>query len=537
MSSKLSFNLLLCVLLLGATLRLTGIPWGAPPLDYKQYHPDEPKIIEAASIFPSGVLHREDLRYPNALHHGLGIILLPVRFGMSLAGYDKDYQVYAAAQYVGRFLSVLLGTLCILLSYKLGVEIYGDSHGIVAGTLTAFAMLHVTNSAWATTDVTSSFFFALYTLFLVRAYKQLSTAYAIAAAGALGLAVGTKYTAAIGAVPALFIALINAFSGGNSLKLSFSNLMKDRLLWIIGLGSIFVFLVSTPSVITQAGNFMSALKSEAGRMSQYGYSQSLALLIAEDIGRLIRTTSPLVAAVFILGIPLMVFRPKSRYETALVLTVALIFFYFSYALLARYLILIVPIVSVLTSRILILLYDYLSLRFSARTGLIVLTLVLVQALVFSIWGAASRYPDSRSSASAYIENNIPGGASIAFAYDSDIYQHLWRYPRINHSKFTVVDAHDSPDYIISSSFSSNRVIKALREGKASASDNYRVQEHDLNYWYRRTPPTPEIFAVFDELFLAANSHYVMMEQFKPYFPLAPIEFAPPRIQIFKKKAH
>ena len=101
-------KLLILLLIIGGLLRLSGIFWSLPTELYgATYHPDEPKIINAAFEFPTHIIENRDLRYPTAVHYTLGLLAYPLK---QLLPEPFNYQ---AVYLTGRLISVFFGTATI----------------------------------------------------------------------------------------------------------------------------------------------------------------------------------------------------------------------------------------------------------------------------------------------------------------------------------------------------------------------------------------------------------------------------------------
>lgn len=193
---------LLILIIVTFALRFSGVFWGLPPFDTKLYHPDESKIISGAFQFPQDIIQRTDLRYPTGLHYTLGIVAWPVKKFINASDYSS--YSYSFVHLTGRLLSILFGTTTVLLVYILANRLYDKSHAIIASSIVSFSIFHVTNSAWATTDVTSSFFLTLFLLLLIPTIEKRSFRLAIFTGASMGMLTGIKYPGAI-AVVGLFV--------------------------------------------------------------------------------------------------------------------------------------------------------------------------------------------------------------------------------------------------------------------------------------------------------------------------------------------
>ena len=522
----LSSKLLAGIVVVGFLMRLSGIFWGMPLFDpYAQpYHPDEPKIIGGAYNFPGDIITRTDLRYPTACHYTLGLLVWPVKEMMTQHGQDPTWFIYL----FGRLLSVCLGTATILLVYAIARSFYGTRCAIIASFLIAFSMLHVANSAWATTDVATSFFLTAFLFFLYKTRN--SDMMSLLCGIALGLLIGAKYTGGIALIALGVFLLISAYQQQNRLTIGIPlRAMADRRLWIISATSIVVFLISTPGILVNTQAFLDSIESERNRMSHMSLPLWDPAVWKRQLFALFQSGGMPLAIVSILALFIGVRRNVTFHLPVLIMVLAFLL-YFGSALLPRYIIMIMPLLAILSAALMerVLLFK------PAIVSRVLVAGVLVFTLCYAGLGAWSRYPDTRTEAARYIDEHVERGTSIGLAYSSKEYgwqTHAWAFPKVNFSQHRYVDFLEEPQYVVVSSYDSVRIRKAFLDGIVS--DQYEIPDSEKKRWYRMSPPSAEIFRFFEALYLAEKPPYRQIAAFdQPAY--VDIEFPAPTIEVFKR---
>jgi hypothetical protein len=545
-------RLLSLILLVGLVIRLSGIFWGLPYIKYMRfYHPDESKIIDGAYEFPVHILTNLDLRYPTAFHYTLGILSLPLR----LLPYPNDYYTIYL---LGRVLSVLAGVAAILATFLLASKIYDRRCALLAAFLIAFSMLHVANSAWATTDVLSSLLMTLFLLVLLNALETESRQAAVCTGVVLGLLIGVKYTGAIAVIPLIFLFFsrhLRRFfvrsDPVSSIWRAFTSFLRDRNLWIVGLVALGTFLLSTPGLFRHPFAFLASLQYEGGRLSKtylpFYHPETYVVLFKS----LSRAMGMPLALTGILGIILALFR-KRDVLFALIFMLLVFALYFGSAMEDRYYLIIMPVLALFASSFLSFLIDLGSLTSAQSSsqraeysqprsakaawlriaGYYLTGLVCLYAFDYSLAGVVSRYPDSRTQAARYIAENVPPGSSIGLGYASKDYEHSWHYPRIDSKIYEKRNFIKHPDYIVLSSYDYEPIRDTLRRGILNP--DYSLPREYWNEWYMSSPPTATIFELNEQLWLGASPEYCLLKKFPPRKLYAPIEFPPPTIEIYAR---
>lgn len=183
-----TWAVLLVVLLVAALFRFYGLNWdggvGA--------HPDERYIVGVA----------ESLRWPDTLNpfaaasdyaYGhLPLYLLALTRGLARG---LDSLVW------GRALAALFDLGTVALTYALGRETYNERIGLLAATLVALMVLHVQQAHFYTADGALVPFVMAALLFTARAAQRRGAADLCRAGVCAGLALGTKISAVLLAVP------------------------------------------------------------------------------------------------------------------------------------------------------------------------------------------------------------------------------------------------------------------------------------------------------------------------------------------------
>jgi 4-amino-4-deoxy-L-arabinose transferase-like glycosyltransferase len=248
------------ILLIAAALRLTGLDWDG----FQHHHPDERYIAWVATTieFPSvGSIDWTALRRPeqstiNPFHwppeaSSEGIVVLqgeprdfayghaPLYLGVAAtrvaerlgpallpllpAGWSLARDVLNGAgriefhhiAAVGRALTALFDVGTVFLVFLLGRRLYGPAVGLLAAALLALTVLHIQLAHFFTSDPYMTFFVVAALYFMVAAQTTVATnqeaerrlLYLCLAGVATGLAVGSKFSAALLFLPLMWASL------------------------------------------------------------------------------------------------------------------------------------------------------------------------------------------------------------------------------------------------------------------------------------------------------------------------------------------
>jgi hypothetical protein len=179
---------LIGVLLLAIALRFCGLDWdggiGA--------HPDERYVVGVA----------ESLRWPDCLNpldiapeYAYGHLPLYVLAVVAELAHRADPLL------IGRALAALFDLGTVALTFALGRRVYGERVGLLAAAFLALMVAHVQQAHFYTADVPLAFFVVGTLLFAARLAERARPLDAWLAGAWAGLALGTKFSAALLALP------------------------------------------------------------------------------------------------------------------------------------------------------------------------------------------------------------------------------------------------------------------------------------------------------------------------------------------------
>jgi 4-amino-4-deoxy-L-arabinose transferase-like glycosyltransferase len=98
---------------------------------------------------------------------------------------------------IARYLSAAAGIAGVLMIFRIGRRLFGQTTALAAAALLSLAFLHVRDSHFGVTDVPMTFMVLVAFLFIVRLSESGETRDLIAAGVAAGLATSTSHNAAL----------------------------------------------------------------------------------------------------------------------------------------------------------------------------------------------------------------------------------------------------------------------------------------------------------------------------------------------------
>ena len=172
----------------GGALRFYNLAWGAP---YYHFHIDEHYVLNPADMM------RRDMRetamsgkffmYSPLLMYLINIVRTvyeAVSHPLNLA-VPRDQVTYMV---LGRSISAAFGTATIPLVYAVGTRVSGRLAGLLSAAFLAFAVLHVRDSHFASTDISMVFFTVLALWCALRLVERGDLGWLVAS----GIAVGVR---------------------------------------------------------------------------------------------------------------------------------------------------------------------------------------------------------------------------------------------------------------------------------------------------------------------------------------------------------
>ena len=161
---------LFLVVCLAFVMRFRGVWFGYPLL----LHPDEPTIVNAAlDIIKTGDLNPHFFNYPS-LNIYLQALLCKTIQLLGYIFYDTSPSKIPVIWYyiAGRTLNVIISVLTIIITYKIGSQLFSPLAGFFSTVFLAVSYLHVTNSYLLTVDSYVAFWSSLVTLMAVLIYTE-----------------------------------------------------------------------------------------------------------------------------------------------------------------------------------------------------------------------------------------------------------------------------------------------------------------------------------------------------------------------------
>ena len=519
-------RLLLIVLAVAFVLRISGVLWGIPLFDELTdfYHPDEPKIVNAAEQFPEHIESNRDLRYPTLCGYLVGTLALPLKY----VEFEDQQNRYLTYFVVARLVTVLLGTACVWLVYRLMSSWLDRGRGLLAAAFTCVAFYHAQNSAWATTDVPSSFVLTLFLLVATRAWQPRGgIGRRIVSGLVLGALVSTKYTGALAAI-AVPLLLLTAKREPDEPP-PWSRERRLRLLGhltLFGLSAAAVLLLTTPGIVVQYDAFLESLEFERSRIAQLALPYTNPWTWEVMVLYTRRAIGWPLAAVGLLGLLL----PFRRHKIApLAITLAL-YLTSGAALFPRYVILIVPCYAIGAADLLgtIARSKWKLIRWF---GYAAIAATLGYSAYFTVSGLIARYPDTRTAAAHFIADNVADGTTVGLVHIASKRgwrTHRWQYPKVDFDRVVETEFFDHPDVLVVSSRDARLIHRVLESGKIGEDFSW---PEELNHWfYRREPPTPEMLRFYTEF--VNGSEYELWQDFAKGPRM--FEFKPPDIAIYRR---
>jgi 4-amino-4-deoxy-L-arabinose transferase-like glycosyltransferase len=258
--ARLITPLLVLTLLIAAAVRFWGLDFGLP---HTQARPDETYIIDVTLALLRGVWPPPNYDYPWLYAMLLTGMYQPYfLWGLwhgsfqSLADLAASWPLHWEPFFlISRSLSAMAGTATVFVLYWIGRGIWNPRTGVAAAFLLSVAFLHVRDSHYGTTDILMTLFIMTAVGLLLRAHLTGRRASFVVAGAVAGLAVGTKYNAALLAAPALvsyFIDIVD--SPGRRVRA-----IVGLRLWLFAVPFIVVFLLAAPFIVLDSSRFLDSL--------------------------------------------------------------------------------------------------------------------------------------------------------------------------------------------------------------------------------------------------------------------------------------
>jgi hypothetical protein len=441
--------LLAGLLVVAALLRFRGLAFGLP---HTQARPDETAIIDPVRTLLAGHLpHFYDypwlflwivaLAYVGYFIYGATLGTFH-SMGEMLAGWPVHWEPFFL---IPRAISASVGTLSVLVVFRLGRQLRDDATGVVAALFLTFAFIHARSSHFGTTDVVMTYLIVYAVSILIDAHRtRRRRDFAIAGLVA-GLAAATKYNAVVLIVPMLVSHGLTVFDARGHRRAA---LFDDGILYF-GVAFGLAFGIGVPFVIVDRAPFLAAMRELAHALTvgdvrlepTNGWLHHLTLSLRYGIGL------PLLAAGVAGAVALLWLEPRVG---LLLLSFPIVYYAVAGSLrllFFRYALPVVPFLCVTAAYLVCRVCAWFSWRAPGRlehrtlyfrTATAVVAVAMVWSSAVRIWAfdRVMREADSRVIVARWFYENVPAGSSVLQSgsryglvqfWDRRFRYHEWRW--------------------------------------------------------------------------------------------------------------
>jgi len=288
--------LLTVILIVAAIARLWALSFGLP---HPAARPDEDAVAALAGNYHRGRFELTSFVYPPLfmLVFAAAMWLVFTRLPVVLARLHVDLRLpelaIPAQRITARVLSATAGIASVWLIYRIGVRLFDRAVALIAAAFLALAFLHVRDSHFGVTDMPMSCMVLIAFLAIVKLSGSGDRRDLVAAGILTGLAVATKYNAAVLGLPAIFAIL------DDPVRRPLSDRLRRAI--VFGLLVVAAFLVVCPYAVINyrqfiADNLFNARHLAEGHGAELGrgwvyhlsttlrYGLGLPLLVAGVLG-------------------------------------------------------------------------------------------------------------------------------------------------------------------------------------------------------------------------------------------------------------
>jgi len=338
---------------------------------------DEPEVMErAVRIMKTGDFNPHFFDYPS-LYLYIEAVASTLRFlcGAVQGRWSALAQAPTEEFYLwGRAVTAVFGTATVWLLHRAGLY-WGRRTALLAAVMLAVMPLHVRESHYTLTDVPSTFFVTLSLLLSLRAHDKATTwSFALAGAAA-GLAGATKYNAGLAVIMPLVAAVMTP---------AVRPARGAAILWVL-ISTLIAFLVAAPYTLLDLPHFLNGFAYLAGayrapaNTADPGWFVYLKLLRAslQWPGTFIVLSGLVLAGVRLA-------RGPDRIKWTLPLVFSILYFYFvahQNIYYGRYLLPIVPPLSLLGAAGILWIFDTMRARHAPAAARQVVTAVITLLVV------------------------------------------------------------------------------------------------------------------------------------------------------------
>ena len=459
--------LLVLILLLGFFLRFYNINWDSST----HLHPDERAIVMQTIPLNipknlSTLLSPESPMNPHFFAYGnFPLYLLKISSLVGALLINSRLEGYNGIELVGRLISVLADIATIILVYKITKALFENTAAFAAAFLYAFSTFSIQASHYYAVDILLTFFIMLTLLRLIKFYEKPT----LINASLVGISFGISLSTKISAIP-LIVAVFTAISldfflifikTPHKVKSWFPHLPAfARSLFKDGVTIVFfailTFIITQPYALIDSDEFISQNLIQS-QMSSNAYIFPYTLQYVGIVpyyyelkNLFLWGLGPAIAIICFTGIIYFLLRFKqlskqARSESLIIISFTLIYFLIIGKFAVGWMRYMLPLYPVLTMFGGIFLIRILNIYRDVKLKIVGSFLTIITLLVLIIWPlsyiSVYQKPNTRVSATEWINKNIPAGSTLAVEHWDD---QLPLYSQNNY-KFNILTLYDQPD--------------------------------------------------------------------------------------------
>ncbi|MBL7663103.1 glycosyltransferase family 39 protein [bacterium] len=472
--ARQQWKIVLVLVIFSFALRLTGLNFGLP----SGLHPDEGRKVRIAQR----MIRSQDYNPHYFLHPSFTL------YGMTFLG--EAYKSITGQRlgkegapvklrYLGRLLSCVLGSLSVALLFFLGKELFSAQIGLLAASLLAVLPLHVVCSRYVKEDASLVFFILLSLLTILIGQRRKNTAIYLLGCLFAGFAMSAKYT---GVLSALFIVIplagliYQALRAGNYAIFTQHFATVNLLIGSVACGTVALgFLLITPYALLDFEGFLQGFGAEQRHMTR-GHNGAILpgdwFWMYHLQRSIFQGMTPLTMSIALLGCGFLL--KRRNFQDLIVITAILLFYLPAEWVRAkpepqpdRYILPCLPFLALAGAVVITNLSNLLQQQYP-RLKLILVTLFVGSAALYSVPHTFSILEDTRIQAKHWIETNIAKQTLILV--DANVYAPPIRrknYPVISalgDSRFSILPTATAlqdtgAKYLVVSSFFYDRFVK------------------------------------------------------------------------------
>lgn len=414
----------------------------------RSYHPDESNFIKAISnMEPRKLDFNPRYLYYGALYIYFFAFAVCIGFFTGFIELTRDISLYfiypneiAKFYLIGRFISVVFGTLTVYVTYLIARKLYNEKAGLLSALALSTTPILVINSHFISTDVTASFFVCLTFLFSIRILDSSKWKWYILAGISAGLTAQTKYNAGAVILIVPIAGLLKEWKGKKELILCWFR-KKVFISYLCALGTFGLLL--SPFIFLTPGKFIECFSA-----GMFRTSPSIPNFLNNLLFFLRAFYNGMGFSIFIISILGFIFAILRKEKKDILLVFWITLNYLALAIMSpiydrhmRYTVIILPFVVIIASQFII------SIKTKKILGYLLILLMFLPSLLYSLgYNRIFMVENIRTTTGKWIAQNIFAGSSIGLR------RYPWQYqtPPINQKKYQLFITGETPEKTVKS---------------------------------------------------------------------------------------